>query len=283
MVAKQEVQTREQGGNQSQKEQKDQRFEQHDDSPRRTTTAPLCKVLEVIATGFRPRAGATGLLIIAFPSFIGLGIWQLDRARIRTNAEQRIHARAQLTPIHIPPVLIGADVLQDRHVLASGHYEPEHQFLLDNRVRLGQAGFEVITPLRIANSEVRVLVDRGWVPGSPDLRRSPSVKTPTEPLAVEGIAVVPSTWTFTLAPLENHWSPIWQHLDLERFRSMTGVQVQPVVIQLSPQSSSGGFTREWPRAATGAARNISYAIQWFGFAAAALTGGLWLSLGRKRE
>jgi surfeit locus 1 family protein len=45
-----------------------------------------------------------------------------------------------------------------------------------------------------------------------------------------------------------------------------------VVIQLDPDAP-GGYVRDWPRPDERADRHRSYALQWFGFAAASL--GIW--------
>ena len=223
---------------------------------------------------FHPRPLPSLLLVLLLPCFIGLGFWQLDRGHGRQAAEQLLETRAAESAITLPTVVASAESLRDRHVISSGRYEPAYQFFLDNRVWHGQAGYDVITPLHVAGSTLSVLVDRGWIPAPADRRQLPLVVTPTEAVEVEGIAVIPPTGTFSLAQPAARWEPIWQKLDPDRFQSLTGMPIQPLVIRLSPQSPAGGFVREWPRADTGAERNLGYAVQWFGFATVAV--GLWL-------
>ena len=67
--------------------------------------------------------------------------------------------------------------------------------------------------------------------------------------------------------------PVWQNLDLARFREVLPNPLQPVVIQLDA-AAPGGYLREWPRPDERADRHRSYALQWFGFAVASL--GIWV-------
>ncbi|CAG4883792.1 SURF1-like protein [Georgfuchsia toluolica] len=217
----------------------------------------------------------TLLLLLALPCLIGLGFWQLDRANGREAAGQLLEARAAAPAIALPAEVVSTESLRDRHVITSGRYEPAYQFFLDNRVWHGQAGYDVITPLHVAGSRLRVLVNRGWIPVPADRRQLPNVATPEEPVEVDGTAVIPPTGTFSLAQPAERWESIWQKLDLGRFQRLADMPLQPVVIQLSPQSPAAGFVREWPRVDAGVARNLGYAVQWFGFAVVAVVLWLW--------
>ncbi len=232
---------------------------------------------------FHPRPAATLVAIVAVPCFVALGFWQLDRAHSRQAAQRLLEARAAAPTMAMPAIIVRAESLRDRHVIAAGRYEPAHQFFLDNRVWRGQAGYDVVTPLQLEGSALRVLVDRGWIPAPADRRQLPAVATPAVAVEVDGQAVVPPSWTFSLGQSGNEgWQPVWQRLDLERFEALTGEQLQPAVIRLSPASAAGGFVREWPRADAGAARNLSYAVQWFVFAAATVAFWVGSALGRRR-
>ena len=49
--------------------------------------------------------------------------------------------------------------------------------------------------------------------------------------------------------------------------------LQPIILQLDP-AAPGGFVRDWPRPDERADKHLSYALQWFGFAAT--TVGIWV-------
>jgi len=200
------------------------------------------------------------------PLMIGLGMWQLDRA----GQKQRLQAeydRRQLEPaMQLLSVLEPPEALRFRRVAARGRYEPEHQILIDNRVHQGQAGYHVLTPLRLGDGSVRVLVNRGWVPLGQDRAVLPVFETPRESVEVTGLAVVPQTRGFHLGgakPPGDGWQPVWQYLDLDVFRNSVAFPLQPVVILLDPDSASGGFVRHWARLDAGIATHQGYAFQWF--------------------
>lgn len=212
------------------------------------------------------------LAALMVPVFLALALWQVDRARGKEAAQALHDARAAAPAVAMPGAAADTESLRLRRVVALGRYEPDRQFLLDNRVFRGQAGYHVITPLRLEGSGMRLLVNRGWIAAGNDRRRLPETPAPTGRVSIEGIAVVPGP-TFRLAPPDAGWQPVWQDLDLARYQALTGARLQPVVLELAP-GSAGGFAREWSRPASGAARHFSYAAQWFVCALAAAGLGL---------
>lgn len=216
------------------------------------------------------------LLAILLPVFIHLGLWQLGKAEAGHTRQAELDARGGEAPAAMPGRPATAEQLRHRRFELRGEYEAGRQVLIDNRVhdRLG-AGYHVITPLRLAGSDTRVLVNRGWIPAAADRRDIPAAPVPSGPVEVTGVAVVPGERFFTLGP-EAAASPgspaIWQNLDLGRFRNELGEPLQPVVIRLDP-GAPGGFVRDWPRADDRVDRHLGYALQWFGFALA--SAGIW--------
>jgi surfeit locus 1 family protein len=205
------------------------------------------------------------------PVMIGLGMWQLDRAGQKLRLQAEYDRRQQEPAVRLASVLENPDLLRFRQVIARGRYEPEHQVLIDNRVHLGQAGYHVLTPLRLGDGEVRVLVNRGWVPLGQDRAVLPRIETPQGMVEVTGLAAVPQTKGFHLGgvvPPGEGWQPVWQYLDLDVYRSRVSFPVQPVAILLDPDSSGGGFVRQWARLDAGIATHQGYAFQWFMLAVA---------------
>ena len=85
--------------------------------------------------------------------------WQLDRndeKHAKDDAAKAAYAAPapELTPDEQPT--------PGTRVQASGTYDPTADTLLRNRVRDGEGGYDVLTPLVIGDSTA-VLVDRGWV------------------------------------------------------------------------------------------------------------------------
>lgn len=64
-----------------------------------------------------------------------------------------------------------------RTVTATGEYDTTHEFVVRQRYDSGGSspGFFVVTPLRLADGQGEVLINRGWVPLGTDATSYPSV------------------------------------------------------------------------------------------------------------
>jgi surfeit locus 1 family protein len=229
---------------------------------------------------FRPRLAPTVAVAVLLPLFLYLGFWQLQRAQEKRALQAEYDSRATGPAVQVEPRRQRPEALQFYRVVAKGYYETDHQVLLDNVVHQGQAGYDVITPLKLQDSDVRLLVNRGWIPLGEDRAHQPAVDTPQGLQQITGVATVPSEKYFMLAkpePLDHGWRLVWQHLDMERYAAAVPFPVQPVVVLLDP-ASPGGYTREWARLDAGIAVHKGYAFQWFMLAAALIAIYLFMSL-----
>lgn len=215
------------------------------------------------------------LVAVLVPTFVSLGLWQWNKAADKAARQALLEARSHEPAQRLSAAPVEAESLRYRRVTVRGQYEPQFQILIDNRVHKERAGYHIVTPLKIEGSEMRVLINRGWIPATPD-RRQPAVDTPSEPVDLVATAVVPGTRFFTLAPEPStgNWQSVWQNLDLNRYRQAVGFPLQPIVLQLEPESAGSGHVRDWPRPDERIERHIGYSWQWFGFAVA--TVGIWL-------
>jgi len=213
------------------------------------------------------------LLIILLPTFVSLGLWQWRKAEMKTQLQMELDTRSHDTAVAMPISPVDGEALRYRRVVLRGTYDASRQFLLDNQLRQEQGGYHVITPLQIAGSHMHVLVNRGWLAAPADHHIQPVAEVPGGEVELTGIAVMPPTRFFNLAPQPTSgWEAVWQNLDIERFRQAVSNPLQPVIVQLDP-AAPGGFIRQWPRPDERADRHRSYALQWFGFAASSL--GIW--------
>lgn len=211
-----------------------------------------------------------------------LGLWQWHKYSAKTALQAELEARGGEAPIDIRSEPVDAEKFRYRHVAVTGEFDAAAQILVDNRIDplTERAGYEVVTPLKLAGGDLRILVDRGWVPAGADRRTLPAVAPPKGTVHLTGIATVPPTKFFTLAPQAppaghagEPWQPVWQNLDLAAFRAAVPWRLQPVVVALDA-AAPFGYGRNWPRPDDRSMMNLSYALQWFGFAASAV--GIWL-------
>src|SRR4051812_18812320 len=108
---------------------------------------------------FAPTWPMTTLTVVLFVGFIALGRWQWQRGMARQAIWDEYQRNS--SPVEVPDGELDR-VERFTRVVLKGHFEPAHQFVLDNRSHDGQPGYEVLTPFVLASGR-RVLVDRGWV------------------------------------------------------------------------------------------------------------------------
>lgn len=233
---------------------------------------------------FQPRLWPTLAALVLVPLFIAAGQWQWNKAAAKAALQNELEARGAEPALLLPPTRVDAQSLHYRKILARGRFEPQHQVLIDNRIYRGQAGYYVITPLHLEGSALRVLVNRGWVPAAAYRRAPPQIDTPSESISLSGTATLPGTRFFTLGKDEAALAPgeqsVWQNLDVERYAKAVNFPIQPVILQLDPDASVGGFVRDWPRADDRRQTNLGYALQWWSFAATTVV--LWLVLNLRK-
>lgn len=224
------------------------------------------KTLRASLAGFSPPWWATLLTVAGVLLTTILGFWQLARANEKQALQSRIDAYAQGAPL-----AIGRDGVRPADVLlhpveARGRFEPRHVVYLDNRVYQKQAGYYVLMPLKIANTEKYVLVNRGWIGTGGERQRAPVVKTPDSDLVIRGMAT-PFSERFLELSSKIAEGNVWQNMVLERYLQATRLDVQPIIIQQT-SALDDGLVRDWPPVDLKRNTHLAYAVQWFALAAA---------------
>jgi surfeit locus 1 family protein len=202
--------------------------------------------------------------------FISLGNWQSRRAVEKRELAAALERAAQSAPIELPSA---TDLLHKR-VAARGQFLAERTVFLDNKLRRGRPGYEVVTPLAMGNRHV--LVNRGWMPAPPSRDTVPAVPTPAGEVHVDGIALERLPHALEAGPSSGK---VRQNLDIAAYAAETGLQLLPIVIE-QRSDSADGLVRDWPRADLGIEKHESYSLQWYSFAALALALGLIFSFRR---
>jgi surfeit locus 1 family protein len=202
---------------------------------------------------FRPRLWALALAALACAAGIALGNWQSRRAD-----EKRALAE------HV------------QRIAVAGEFLPERTVLLDNKLRGGRAGYEVVTPLRLAEG-IHVLVNRGWIAAPPRREELPQVVTPPGRLRIEGVVLSHLPRTLKLG--EPGKGRVRQSLELKEFAAESGLTLQAFFIQ-QHSDSGDGLARDWPPPDAGIEKHQAYSIQWYSLATLAVVLALVLSFRR---
>lgn len=227
-----------------------------------------------------PSSFWAGLLIAALASlFMAAGFWQTARAHYKERIQNEVHAAAADAPLHAGREMLDANHAHLRRLEARGTWLAERTVLLDNKVQNGVVGYEVVTPLRLDEGDLYLLVNRGWI-RAPQLRSElPAVETPAGVVRVEGIARVPNARFLELGS-EVVTGKVWQNLTIERYQAWSKLPLQPVLLYQQGGNPDGLQRVEAAPEAAGinADRHRGYAITWFSLAGVTVAMGLlgWL-------
>jgi len=217
-----------------------------------------------------------GLMALAC---IRLGFWQLGRLSERRQSNALVEAR-----LHQPAVSFAelpGDTAQARYrrVTLEGTYDLDYEFLLIGRSHNGSPGVYFVTPLRLAGTDTAVLVNRGWVYAPDAMTVDQSRWREPGPVRVTGFVQ-------TFHPDGPGSSSV-----PDRPRSMRRTDPAPMAASL-PYPIAGAYVVATAQAGDSAVRaargdvlpvrldpppldegsHLSYAFQWFSFAAIAIAG-----------
>jgi len=201
------------------------------------------------------------------PILLRLGFWQLDRAEEKRQIQQRFEQQQARPAVRLVQLNTAKDN-EFRHARVTGRFDTQHQILLDNQVHDKQVGYQVLTPLRYADSDEYILVNRGWVKGSLQRNELPEIPSPQETLSLQGRLKHPGKLGIELADHSFSnvaWPLVVEWVDVGELESVLGYKLYPYILQLNKEQPYG-FVREWKIINTQPERSTSYAVQWFALA-----------------
>ncbi len=231
---------------------------------------------------FKPSLWSTVAVVLAVVLFLKLGFWQLSRAEEKDNRFSLLEHYAQEPPVTIPESLVALDDYLYRRIEVDGYFDPNKSIFLDNKIYQGIAGYHVLTPLRLANSSIYIVVNRGWVAGGNDRSILPDIDTPNGLVHLVGIVISPSVKAFSLSN-DNFTGNVWQNFDLDSYQNITKLNFQPILLLQQNDVVNDGLIRQWETPDSGSSRNTGYAFQWFSFAALAFILYIVLNVKRKNN
>jgi surfeit locus 1 family protein len=207
------------------------------------------------------------LMLLAAAGFARLGIWQLNRLRERRAANQTALAARRASPVTLRPTTAGADTLAEHRVVARGRYDHAHEIVLRGDVLEGVPGVRLVTPLLLAAGGPAVLVDRGFLPAPDAVTVDPSGAVEPGDVTVRGLALPMPAGEGQ--PLEHRGRVTWRRLDRPALQAELPYALLPVYIRQSPDPTLPSFPRRLEAPPIDEGSHLSYAVQWFLFAALA--------------
>ena len=217
---------------------------------------------------FSPGLLPTLIVLILFPGLLSLGFWQLGRGAEKREMLSQYAERRAAEPVS-PAQILYSEQPAWRRVRIQGRFDPEHSVLLDNAIRDGMAGVELLQPFLDHASGLWLLVNRGWLPW-PDRRVSPTFSTPGQPLELNAWIYEKPGKTFRLradAPALS-WPRLVTSIEPEALWLELGREGYPHALRLEPGPAANRV--DWPVVAMAPEKHVAYAVQWFALAAVLL-------------
>jgi len=226
----------------------------------------------------RRGAGLSSLLvpaIFALPVFallVSLGVWQLHRLAWKEDLLAQIDQRLNAPATPLPPRAQWSSLSQEadeyRHVSVTGRFEHDNEVYVFRTAGsgIGEAGFLVLTPLRLADGS-RILVNRGFVP---ERLRDPATRAAGQTsgdVTVAGALRWPEDRNM-FTPADEPARRVWYTRDpVSMARALNLADPAPFSIDADVAADQGQPLHGGATVVALHNDHLSYAVTWFGLAA----------------
>jgi surfeit locus 1 family protein len=224
----------------------------------------------------KPRwLGLLAIVVLVMVSFGVLGLWQLNVARDKGQAEQvraaPTRAVTDLAAVLTPHGAFPGDGT-GRRITAIGRYDGSAQVLVTPRRLRGQSGYWVVTPFVVRSSGARIAVVRGFVT-EPNQAVAPNAATeitlsgtlaPGESPTGDSARADPTLPDGQIAVLDlsllvNRWpGSLYNAFVFATSEQPDVTSLSSPAVQRVPPPAQVGGGLSW--------RNAAYALQWWVFA-----------------
>ncbi|GLV33933.1 Surfeit 1 [Carabus blaptoides fortunei] len=226
----------------------------------------------------KKQIGPLGWFLLLVPATtFGLGTWQVQRKKWKESLIAELHSRTQSRPVPLPEDLSELKELEYHPIHVKGYFLHAKELYMGPRSLLlhGDAstagglmsknqsknsGYLVVTPFKLADRDVTILVNRGWVPGNnkdPRTRIQGQINGEVELVGVVRLNENRPTFIPNNRPESNSWF----YRDLETMSKLTNSA--PVFLDVIsefdvPGGPKGGQTRVTLRN-----EHLSYVFTWY--------------------
>jgi len=215
------------------------------------------------------------LAVVLAAACIRLGFWQLSRLAQRRARNSVVSARLA-EPI-VPITTLHADSFSVlRRASISGTPDFDHEVVLAARSYQGSPGVYLFTPMRLAGTDTAILVNRGWIyaPDGASVDLSRWRETGTR--FVGYVELLPRGLSNTPDGVLRRDARIARELNLVTVNSLLPYPVSSIYLLATEQDTTKPMAERvarLPAPTLDEGPHLSYALQWFAFAAIALIGG----------
>jgi surfeit locus 1 family protein len=205
---------------------------------------------------------------------IRLGLWQLDRLAGKRAVNAAVTERLSRAPVPVEQLPDDTSRVRYHRVELRGTFDFDREIALTSRVRRGAPGVWILTPLRRADSDTAVLVNRGWVYSADGAAVDFAAWREPAPATVRG-------WTDGFSGEPGHpvsatsSSRAVHRLVLDSLRVRFPYPIAPYIVVWSDTTTVVPEAKVPVRLglpSLGEGSHLSYAVQWFSFAAIGAIG-----------
>ena len=208
---------------------------------------------------FNPGVRITIFFVFFSVLFFSLGLWQIERGQAKTNLLDDFEKKILEKPSYINQKSQKWD-----RVYVEGKWDSSKQILIDNVIRRGIAGYKVLTPLRMKETDQLILVDRGWIKQNTFRDQLPDIKLIQIDEVVSGILEIPELGLVLSDDLvSKEWPKISQTKNLGVIKNEYDENIFPMILLADPTlKNSLEYIKITPTNMT-PIKHYGYSAQWF--------------------
>jgi len=212
---------------------------------------------------FEPNAWMTLGTVLATAGLIKLGFWQLERADEKRIILAEYETRSAERPERGTLTNKEAQLARYKHLVIKGRFDSARQFLLDNIVHRGRAGYQVLTPFKVEDGDW-LIVNRGWWPLTGSRESLPPLEVNDARRTIRGLVdfLPRAGLKLDSGTQQAGWPKVVQYPDMQALSDALKEKLYGYQLLLSPDLPDG-FVREWEPQYVQPERHVGYAVQWF--------------------
>jgi surfeit locus 1 family protein len=206
--------------------------------------------------------------LLMLPLLLSLGFWQLERGEEKQEIVDHHARNQQLPPVVSAEELASGEDHQYRLAWVRGSVDNQRVIILDNKVKNGRPGYEILQSMTISGVKEKLLINRGWVEASLDRDILPSISPIKGEVQLRGYLYRALEGGYRLDDgirQVQDWPSRVGWITLERANELFNEPFMPYQLRLD-QDSPGAFKTGWTTVAVRPEKHVGYAVQWFAMA-----------------